>query len=363
MVINKDGSPRKKRENAPTNYKWDDLGSLLAFLCYKSGFTQYDLIKVAEKLEVSLSSLRARMNEYQIIENYGKTEKVTKLSVSIYEANNFRSSDECERKLELFLGEAPFYEMEHIEELTGLPESTFANKGLIEELSIEHPLIKLVKTDDVISQFLASGQVEFNGPYINSNNLILLEGVRSLDFLEAGMEGCYFIFSTIPEELIPVLSKDGLKCYRQYLEKDGIKYRCLYNGKGNNIRERLKLHLYNPFTLEKIKNNPGKTISGTGAMSLSSHPAEVFTELEKKGQFNPAKHKLKPVEKSIQECSIEKRQGHQYFLNGIDIHESPWNSYKFAMLIVRSDSEFGKILIEEAFCLKNGRPPLCKRHG
>lgn len=222
--------------------------------------------------------------------------------------------------------------------------------------------IQLVETKSLIAKIIESGVVNYGGPYFNSENIRVLNSVEDLNFIPMTLNGCYFIFSTIPVEKLPIMSVKGSETYQKNcIEKDGQVFRCLYNGKGD-VKGRLKLHLFNPFTPSKIEGTD-QTISGTGAMSLNSLPQSKFDELEAKKQYYPEKHKLKPVRKSIQPESHDQREGHAYFLNGIDITEEPWNQYKFAIVVLDSDSEFGKILVEEAFCEINGRPPLCKRHG
>lgn len=352
-TVNQDGSHRKIRVNSPNNFKWDEDCTLLAFFCHKARVNQVVMLRVADKIGVSKESLKTRIGEFRTYQKHGKTDKVTALTVKINLENDFRTADECERKINLFLGEN--IEEDEMEAIHGPVE--------ISELSKPTSSIQLVETNKLIESFLSSKVVDFNGPFLNSDNLVVLRNIESLDFIETGMIGCYFIFSDMPVEMIPVLGQDGLKCYENYIEKDGTKFRCLYNGKGNSVKERLKLHLFNPFTLEKINKGLAKTISGTGAMSLESYPEEVFKELQKAGKYDPSKHKLKPVEKSIQDTSLDKREGHLYFMNGIDIVEEKWKQYQFAVIVLKSDSEFGKILIEESFSVKNGRPPLCKRHG
>ena len=153
--------------------------------------------------------------------------------------------------------------------------------------------------------------------------------------------------------------------YQKFIEKDGNIFRCLYNGKGNKIKERLYQHIFNNHTINKIESEIHKNsvISGTGAMSLNAISQSKLNEMENKKQYDPKKHKLKPLPKSLHSDSNIKYEGKSFLLNGIDITEAPWSNYLFAVCVVKTESEFGKILIEEAFSRINGRPPLCRRHG
>lgn len=351
MTFNKDGSLRKKRVNRPTNFKWDEVHSTLAFCCYKAEANEEVLKQIAEKLGITLEAVRTRVREFITFAHRGRVEKVTELTETVFLKNNYRTQDECERKIEQFLEN----ELDQNEEET---------EEELNELISTSTLIPVVETKAAITQIINNGVVDLGGKYLNSENLVVLQNSKSLNFIESASEGCYFIFSTLPLEKIPVMSLDGDKNYtNNYLIKDGVKYHCLYNGKANSVKERLKVHLFNSHTLEKVASGKADTISGTGAMSLVSVSEEEVTKLQSEKKYDPFKHKLKPVRKSIQPCSLDQREGHKYFLNGIDITEAPWNQYQFAVIVLRSDSEFGKMLIEEAFCVKNGRPPLCKRHG
>ena len=124
-------------------------------------------------------------------------------------------------------------------------------------------------------------------------------------------------------------------------------------------------HLFNSHTLLKIKqvNSKNKSLSGTGAMSLESISAKEAEALSVSHRFYPDKQKLKPVKKSLHPGSHRKLGEEGYFINGIDITEEQWVKYKFAICVIETDTELGKILIEEAFAKQNGRPPLCRRHG
>jgi hypothetical protein len=357
-TLNSDGTPRKLRENEESNFKWTEEFSTIAFYCFKAKPNTNTKIKISEKLGTTLSKLNSRINEFQTYQKSGEGEDGPKMTVLVFAKNKHRTAEDCERKLDKHLGlDIGFSEDNDCDNI--VPSVTFS----LEEIVKDSSLVQLIKTKDIIDQIISTGVVDFNGKFINATNLVLLQNVKSLEFIESSMEGCYFIFSDLPKEKIPVLSKDGFKCHELSIEKDGTHFRCLYNGKGNSVKERLKVHLFNSHTLEKIKQGKAKTISGTGAMSLVSLPKDAFDVLEREGKYIPSKHNLKPVEKSIQDCAIDKREGHQFFLNGIDIKEDPWSGYKFAVIVLKSDSEFGKILIEEAFCEKNGRPPLCRRHG
>lgn len=220
-----------------------------------------------------------------------------------------------------------------------------------------------------IESFLEDEKLKVGGRYINADSLMILSDKSDLKPIGGNQEGCYFIFSTLPEEEIPTFSKDGYRGYKATLEKDGYIFRCLYNGKGGHLRERLQEHLFNTKTLKKIlspdyKNN---NISGTGAMSLEAMSEAQAKSLELNNKFDPAKHKLKTISKAFKkethQSAHQNYEGKDFLINGIDITEEQWSDVKFAVIVVKTDSEFGKILIEEAFAAENGRPPLCRRHG
>ena len=359
MTINKNGEERKKRANDPNNHKWTEEEAIIAFFCYKAQINPELKMKLAKKIDVNLNSFNTRINEFQIFSK-GETKRVTEMTKNIFKEYNDRRKDECDRKILLYLGEA-FSEPSTIETVTNFTKT--AKLISFNELVKNSPQIKLIETKEIIRKILSSGIVDLNGSFLNQDTLVILKEEKDLDFIESGMEGCYFIFSNLPKESVPVLSINGYECYEKTIQKEGLEFGCLYNGKGKSVKERLKVHLFNSNTLEKVKKGNAKTISGTGAMSLISLAQEDFDQLEKEKKYDPSKHKLKPVEKSIQPETIDKREGHAFFLNGIDITESQWKDHKFAVIVLKSDSEFGKILIEEAFCEKNGRPPLCRRHG
>ncbi len=242
-------------------------------------------------------------------------------------------------------------------------EYFFKNYELQSEQDSRAIEIPCVKTNDILQVIWERVDLRIGGSLIGESNLKLLKRKSDLEYIESGMEGCYFIFSNIPKDKVPVLSSDGYRCFDKELKVGDEIFHCLYNGKGKKVKERLKVHLFNSHTLKKVDEGKAKTISGTGAISLVSLPKEEFQRLEREGKYVPSKHKLKPVAKSIQKESLDKREGDAFFLNGIDISEEMWSKYKFGVIVLKSDNEFGKILIEEAFCAFNGRPPLCRRHG
>ncbi len=247
-------------------------------------------------------------------------------------------------------------------------EAPLPNKEIIADTSTKEPSKDFsmeIETENQIHQFLKTNDLSIGGALFNKDNLKVLNHRDDLKGIGSAQPGCYFIFSTIPETEIPTISVDGYKGYQPFIEKEGEVYRCLYNGKGQKLKERLQQHLFNSHTLEKVlsKDFKNNKLSGTGAMSLDSISLEEALEFEKNGLFIPSKQKLKPVQKALHPDSHLKLEGQQFFLNGIDITEEKWSKYKFAVCVVKTDSEFGKILIEEGFAVQNGRPPLCRRHG
>ena len=207
--------------------------------------------------------------------------------------------------------------------------------------------------------------MRIGGDVIGSASLVKITVPEDLAWLANKLEGCYFIFTSMLEKTIPCLSSDGYKCFQNSIEKDGVAYRCLYNGKGKGIRERLTTHLFNESTLNKALSceNAKINISDTGALSLDTMDESQAQLLKKRGQYDSNKCRLKRVRKSIQAGSHLQHDEKLYFLNGIDIREPHWHDVSWAVCVVQTDSEFGKILVEEAFSRKNGRPPLCRRHG
>jgi hypothetical protein len=366
MTLNKDGNTRKIRENKPNNYRWDRNSLILAFYIFRSGISTLVKGRVSEKMGIGPDALNARINEYQILETRGKTDKVATKTERVYFEFKNKSSEECVNKIGVFLGDEYLGSDDTLDENNFIEEVTINEnkaKPTVESIFQNSDLIGLVPTIGIIDKIISDGFLTYSGKYINEKNLVHLKSEIDLNFIDTAMMGCYFIFSNIPKENVPLFSKDGYLCYDKTIIKDGIEYRCLYNGKSEKVKERLKVHLFNSHTLEKINSGLAKTISGTGAMSLVSLSQNDLNVLEKSKHYMPSKHKLKPVEKSLQPDSLDKREGHAYFLNGIDITEKDWQIYNFAVLVLKSDSEFGKILIEEAFCKLNGRPPLCRRHG
>ena len=222
-----------------------------------------------------------------------------------------------------------------------------------------------IPTDEQIKLFLDRHDLSIGGKYFNASNLRVVARREDLNAIGSGQVGCYFIFSTMKENEIPCISVDGYKGYQKSMQIGEDSFRCLYNGKGLKIKERLFQHIFNNHTLEKIKSSKNKnsTISGTGALSLDTITQEEALRLEEAKMYYPAKHKLKPIKKGLHPDSHLKLEDKCYFLNGIDIEEQRWKKYKFAICVIKTDSEFGKILIEEAFAVQNGRPPLCRRHG
>jgi hypothetical protein len=222
-----------------------------------------------------------------------------------------------------------------------------------------------LSTSSLVDEFLSMYDMTVGGGIINSSSLHLIRTPEDLDSIPNGQEGCYFIFSTLSEAQIPCFSEDNYKCHQRSIEKDCLTFRCLYNGKGKKTKERLMSHLFNKCTLKKAVGcaDAEIRISDTGAMSLDVMDEAQARILEARRLFDSNKCKLKKVLKTIQPCSHLRHEGKLYFLNGIDIRESQWNKVTWAICTIRTDSEFGKILIEEAFARKNGRPPLCRRHG
>ncbi len=222
-----------------------------------------------------------------------------------------------------------------------------------------------LSTAPAVDKFLSEFDLTIGGDLIGPASLKILRTPDDLDVIPNQQMGCYFIFSTLTEEQVPNLSADDYRCFERSIEKDGLTFRCLYNGKGANTRERLMVHLFNKSTRAKALNSADGRIkiSSTGAMSLDVIDREDIRTLETRSQLGRSKHLLKKVKKSLQVPSNVQHDPEGYFVNGIDIREEKWSGVSWAVCTIVTDSEFGKILIEEAFARKNGRPPLCRRHG
>ncbi|MBN8542374.1 MAG: hypothetical protein J0L82_18430 [Deltaproteobacteria bacterium] len=220
-------------------------------------------------------------------------------------------------------------------------------------------------TAEAVDKFLSEFDLTIGGNVIGPNSLTIVKKPEDLESIPSQQMGCYFIFSTLTEQQIPNLSADDYACHKRWIDKDGLRFRCLYNGKGAQTRERLAVHLFNNSTREKVLNSEGGEVkvSGTGAMSLDVISEADVRILVERNQLDRNKHWLKKIEKSIRRYSHVRHHPDGYFLNGIDIREDKWSKVTWAVCTVETDSEFGKILIEEAFARKNGRPPLCRRHG
>lgn len=242
-------------------------------------------------------------------------------------------------------------------------------------LNIRHPnsspakpfndLSVSIPTSKIIDDFLQTNDMAIGGSVINSNSLTIIRNPEDLGWIPNGQEGCYFIFCTLPETHIPCFSESGYLGYKREIIKDGKAFRCLYNGKGEKTKERLMNHIFSKATISKA-SAPGAghvRISDTGAMSLEAIDEDQVKHLQLYNQFDPGRLRLKKVSKAVQLCSHVRYSGKVYLLNGIDIREPQWAEATWAVCVVRTDSEFGKILIEEAFARENGRPPLCRRHG
>lgn len=328
---------RKPRENKPTNFKWGPEEVALAYYCFKTGLDVFTKEAVATKLGVSLGSLNAKIQDLSKLELYGLSTPMSRHTIQCFSESRMLTSDECRNRLDDFL-QKPM------------------------QLRIQKSIsLPLANTSSFVETFLAEGYIEFNGKYLNADNLIILKKESDLDAIPYGIMGCYFIFSNIPKERIPVFSKDGFKCYDQSLiKKDGIDFRCLYNGKGE-IHQRIKHHLFCSQTYLKASQNEASRISDTGGISLEAISHEQYEKLKSAGKI-PKNPNIKKS-KFIQQESIFKGFPNGYFLNGINIEEEHWKNYQFAILPIQTDSELGKILIEESFAHINGRPPLCRRHG
>ncbi len=103
IIFNKNGKRRKIRENKPTNLKWTEERSMLAFFCFKVGCNSLTQNKIAEKLGIALGAFRSRINEFQIYANQGKTDKVTRMTVSVFNQHNYMTGKDCEHRLSEFL--------------------------------------------------------------------------------------------------------------------------------------------------------------------------------------------------------------------------------------------------------------------
>lgn len=214
-----------------------------------------------------------------------------------------------------------------------------------------------IETKELLEEFFKkNGSLAVGSKLINVDNLKILRKKQDLQSLP-NEYGCYFIFSTLSPEKVPCFNDDGYKCFENELSHiDGV-FRCIYGGKGGKIRGRVSKHLFSNHTLLKIKNGVNEKVSSTGSLSLA------YVTSKEVSDFKIEKNNLKPFGKSVKKISKVQDANGVYFLNGINVEEESWSGVLFGVIAITTDSELGKILIEQAFVQENGMPPLCKRFG
>ncbi len=212
--------------------------------------------------------------------------------------------------------------------------------------------------------------LKLGGKLINCATLRLLKSPEELKVLRS-KPGCYFIFSDLPKNRVPAFSEDGHASFYSPIFKDGKAFHLLYNGKSDDLGHRLKTHLFNSHTKEKVLHgiktgNKPKRLSGSGAMSLEFLTNSEVKFFESNGAFDQKEMRLKPFQKSISHQDnkdTDLPSDGAYFLNGIDLREPQWKGVTFGVVVLETDHPIGPVFLEEAFVTKNFRPPLCRRFG
>lgn len=191
--------------------------------------------------------------------------------------------------------------------------------------------------------------------------------------------GCYLIFSNLPKTLVPPIGgnrrhvnsskgDDRFGCFDKIILKDGLEFRCLYNGKGISS-ERLKQHLFSQKSLEFCLEG---NFSKFPKMKPSALHLEVMTKNQrdaliakfpKIAETELAKlTKVSAAMKAIR-ADWNPEGDAELFMNGINIQDKKWREFQWAVCVVKTDPDLGGPFIETAFALKNGRPPLYSRQG
>jgi len=189
--------------------------------------------------------------------------------------------------------------------------------------------------------------------------------------------GCYFIFSTIPKAQIPTFSDYNLFDLSK-IECGGLVYHCLYNGvrgadKSGSINTRLKQHLFSTQTpsqlrLKRTRKHNGadvpRTLAATGAMSLEWLSLDEITALEVElPGCHPASNagNLISCSRIKEGLPADVNSPSTRLLNGINIQEDKWASYRFGVIVIEVEEPNLRHLLEVGFRLRYGTPPLCKR--
>ena len=199
-------------------------------------------------------------------------------------------------------------------------------------------------------------------PFLNAENLVVIQKKTDLDRFKKE-KGCYFIFTTLPRDRVPTF-----RDYRLFddhsLTVGGLRFRCIYNGKHNDIKSRLRQHLFSGQTVEAVKMGRAPRLSATGALSLEAITLQELAALRQaypgclppSGEGNLIHCRqladTSPASIKLQEARL---------LNGINITEPQWAGSSFGVIVVPVPNPMLQLLLENAFRKQHGWPALSKR--
>lgn len=250
------------------------------------------------------------------------------------------------------------------------------SKPEIEQLEIDQK--KIAKLSEALKRFekAAADELFSHDDFFNYNRLWPVSSSSDLGIYRK-KSGCYFIFSTIPKALVPTFSDYQLFDMSK-IECGGATYHCLYNGvrgadKSGDISTRLKQHLFSTQTPSQLRLKPtrkhngknvARTLAATGAMSLEWLSLDAIAQIrEELVDCHPDTNHVNLISCSrIKEgLPADVDADKARLLNGINILEDKWSSYKFAVIIIEVEEPNLRHLLEVGFRLRYGTPPLCKR--
>jgi len=210
----------------------------------------------------------------------------------------------------------------------------------------------------LIEKFEEKYDLTIGGIILNSENLLIIKHSSQFDKIP-NKYGCYFIFSNLQKK--EVFTFNDYKCFDRAIVKMKTEFRCLYNGKAKNIRSRIKNHLNNSRSKNKILIGDVNKIPQTGCLSLESIKKSDIEKLLEEGKL-----KIKPNysylkhSKKLSRLNEKNIDPNSYLLNGINIFEDKWNENSFGIIVLTTKSKLGAGIIEQSFRNVNGIPPLCK---
>ena len=192
------------------------------------------------------------------------------------------------------------------------------------KLNTKH-LTKLIETEFDLS---------IGGEIVNKNNLTKIENLDDVKNIPNKC-GMYMIFASNADDLIDADLHNPLQT--KHIELNGEKLHCIYNGKSNNIKSRVKSHL-----LRKDRHNESSGIA------LDSVTDGEFDKLIAAGK----------IPKKDWYPYFKKSNGRR-FLNGINVTDEKWAKHKFFICFIEVENTYRE-MFELIFRNKNGISPLCK---